>query len=239
VYGRTIETGESGEGPRELTFEASGALLEASLVMRDRETDSWWSIMTSDAIGGPLEGTGLDELPVSKKAPWGDWKRRHPETLVLSVRGEEHVDRNPYESYFASDGTFRDLEVADDRLPPKEPIYAFRLDGEPWAVAHAAIEGGALFRLPGEGDGAGERRVALHRPPGAALYASSRAWALEGEVSDPAALFRRMADGGAPPPGAESLDGFDTYWYTWVAVNQETGILTDTPTVPGGTDGTP
>ena len=23
--------------------------------MRDRETDSWWSIMTSDAIGGELE----------------------------------------------------------------------------------------------------------------------------------------------------------------------------------------
>ena len=41
-------------GDEELNFEASGALLDASLVMRDRETDSWWSIMTSDAIGGDL-----------------------------------------------------------------------------------------------------------------------------------------------------------------------------------------
>ena len=63
VYGRTV-------GERTLDLEPSGALLSASLVMRDRQTDSWWSIMTSKAIGGPLEGTALPELPVGEKTTW-------------------------------------------------------------------------------------------------------------------------------------------------------------------------
>lgn len=213
MYGRNVE-GRDGE-TRELTFEASGALLDASLVMRDRETDSWWSIMTSDAIGGSLEGAELQELPVSEKTTWGDWKRGHPDTVVLSVEGVEHVERNPYETYFTSEGTFRDLEIDDDRLAPKEPIFAFWLDGRPWAVPHAAIEGGAAFRLS-SGDGGRERWVAFHRAPGAAVYASSRGWALDGEVREV---------GPEPPPGAEPLEGFDTYWYTWVSVNEESGLL--------------
>ena len=36
--------------------------MDASLVMRDRETDSWWSIMTSDAIGGELDGVGAGRV---------------------------------------------------------------------------------------------------------------------------------------------------------------------------------
>ena len=63
---------------RELSFEASGALKKATLVMRDRETDSWWSIMTSNAIGGELEGAELVELPVGEKTTWGAWRARHP-----------------------------------------------------------------------------------------------------------------------------------------------------------------
>ena len=40
--------------------------------MRDRETDSWWSIMTGEAIGGELQGAPLDELTNWEKARWGD-----------------------------------------------------------------------------------------------------------------------------------------------------------------------
>ena len=61
-------------GDRLLSFEASGALWQASLVMRDRETDSWWSIMTSEAIGGELDGADLVELPAVTRPP----RRRPP-----------------------------------------------------------------------------------------------------------------------------------------------------------------
>ena len=68
-----------------LSFEPSGGLMNASLVMQDRETDTFWSIMSGKAEAGALDGTALIELPVSEKMSWAEWRARHPDTLVLSV----------------------------------------------------------------------------------------------------------------------------------------------------------
>ena len=100
--------------------------MDASLIMRDRETDSWWSIMTSDSIGGPLDGADLEELPYSEKATWGEWKAKHPDTVILSVNGVEHELNNPYDNYLESEGTFRDLEISDKRLR----ILGIAINGE-------------------------------------------------------------------------------------------------------------
>ncbi len=206
-------------GERELNFEASGALMDASLVLRDRETDSWWSIMTSGAIGGELDGTDLVELAVSEKTTWARWVAAHPGTAVLSVDGVEHVDYNPYDNYFSSDGTFRNLEIADDRLPAKEPIYSFWLDGRPWAVPHSAFAGGALLTP----ETLGGRGLLLDREPGAPIFASTRAWIVSAErAADGTAVELLSA---APSEGIEPLPGFDTFWYTWVAVNGETELV--------------
>ncbi len=72
-----------------LTFEASGGLINSSLVMQDRETNSYWAIMKGEAIAGLKKGTELAELPLGKKMKWKRWKRKHPDTLVLSVNGTE------------------------------------------------------------------------------------------------------------------------------------------------------
>ena len=152
VYGRRY-------GGRDLAFEPDGGLLNASLVVRDRETDSLWSILTGDAIGGELEGTRLDQWPVGEKVQWRDWKLRHPETLVLSVDGREHIRNNPYDMYLASSASFRGIETADDRLGNREPIYAFQVGNARYAVPFAALEGGAVVRV-------GERELFLYRPRG-------------------------------------------------------------------------
>ncbi len=205
-----------------LEFEASGALLDASLVMRDRQTDSWWSIMTSDSIGGSLEGSDLVELPIGKKVQWRDWVAEHPGTEVLSIAGREHVERNPYEGYFESDDTFRDLEVNDQRLRPKDPIFSFRLDEEPFAVAQVTVEGGRVFRTD-----AGV--VLIFRPEGASQFASTEAWVVEGAVppeGEPApATTALVALAQAGDSGFTPLVGFDTFWYSWVAVNEDTTLL--------------
>jgi len=211
VYGRRY-------GSRELNFEASGGLLEASLVMRDRETDSWWSIMTSTAIGGELEGAGLEELPVGEKTTWGDWKQRYPTTKILSVDGKEHELTNSYDNYFGSEGTFRDLQITDDRLDPKAQIFSFWHDGRPFAAAHEAFVGGVIFALD---DGA---RIFLHRDAGASFFASTDAYRLDDTVDDkPRRLWKRINAG--DHSGVEVLPGFDTYWYTWVSVNEGSELI--------------
>ncbi len=234
MYDRTIAN-------RTLNFEASGGLLDAALVMRDRETDSWWSIMKGASIGGPMEGRGLSELPAGEKAMWGEWRRRHPETRVLSVEGKSHVATNHYENHFTSERTFRNAKVSDERLAAKHPIFAFRLQSLAYAVAHETVAGGYLATAGDSSKAAPQ--VFLFREPGSSVFATTRAWLV------PRGLIRSDAGGfvaeprgrGRPKPvrldsaaslerlamidGVSVLPGLDTYWYTWVAVNRETSLL--------------
>lgn len=203
---------------KELNFEASGALLDASLVMRDRETDSWWSIMTSTAIGGDLKETRLKELPVGEKSTWKDWVSAHPDTLVLSIQGQEHTKNNPYDAYFQSADTFRGLVIEDTRLPPKESVFAFHLGDRAFAVAQESFEGGRLFVLDTD------RAVLLYRERGQSFFASSEAYLIEGAsaAADESELLERARAGGV---GTSLLSGFDTFWYSWVAVNEGSQLL--------------
>jgi hypothetical protein len=213
--------------------------------MRDRETDSWWAIMHGRAIGGSMEGRPLEELPFASKTTWGEWRRRHPETLVLTVGGQTHVPENHYDNYFSSDRTFRGMKSSDERLPAKEPIHAFRTDGGAFALPHRATAGGHLFALPdSEANGAAkEADVFAFRERGASVFASTRAWQV------PRGLITRSAGGyvvraaaaragellrldtpGAlealgAVPGVVPLSGFDTYWYTWIAAHPQTALL--------------
>lgn len=197
--------------------------MDASLVMRDRETDSWWSIMTSDAIGGELDGVELVEFPRGEKVTWKDWRRRHPDTLVLSVDGEEHIENNPYDNYLASEGTFRDLEIDDHRLAPKDSIYSFWWGDEPYAVPHTAFTGGKVLEV----EGWGNQRLFLYRSKKASIFESSQAWivpeSLVVQAKKPRDLLALLTSGDAV--GAERLTGFDTFWYNWISVNETTHLI--------------
>lgn len=206
VYGRKF-------GDRNLSFEPSGGLKMASLVMRDRESDSWWSIMTSKGIGGEFEGAELPKLEGGEKSTYGDWRRRHPDTLVLSVGGLEHDASNSYENYFTNERVFQDKTPDDDRLPPKESIYSFHSAAKAFAVTHARIEGGGRFDI-----GLKDAVLLLYRDPGASVFASTEAYLAESELSLEELLARR----GEWTPFA---DGFDTYWYSWIGQNSGSEIL--------------
>jgi len=210
-------------GDKELNFEASGALKDASLVMRDRETDSWWSIMSSTAIGGNLNGADLVELPVGQKTTWKEWVTAHPDTLVLSVDGREHDPRSPYDDYFASSDTFRGLAARDDRLPPKEPIFSFHTADRAWAVPHKAIFGGRLISA----DEFGGRQLLIYRKPKVSMFASSTAYLVDDDVVQAASgdVTALLAQAAAGADGFEPVPGFDTFWYMWANVNEGSELL--------------
>ena len=229
MYGRTY-------GGRELRFEASGGLLNAALVMRDKETGSYWPILTSKAATGPLAGTRLEELPVAVKAQWRDWVSAHPETLVLSVGGVEHVKNNPYDRYFTSRLGFGNLRALDKRLPTKEPVWAFERDGKRFAVPLRAIEGGGTLAL-------GDHRLFLYRPRAAAVYLSTRAFVSRGAFVFRDGAWTHAASGAVfdessgsfagTPADVRPLEGFDTFWYVWSLTHPDTAVLTPGPQSPG------
>ncbi|MEE8526831.1 MAG: DUF3179 domain-containing (seleno)protein, partial [Thermoanaerobaculia bacterium] len=166
------------------------------------------------------------------------WVANHPETLVLSVDGVEHEERNPYQEYFANDEGFRGLAGADDRLATKEPIYSFQLAGSAYAVPHSAFEDGAAFDL-------GEHQVFLFRPPEVSVFYSTLAWVssagsfekrddvwsetASGAAFDDASSRFTGDEGGRAP--VERLDGFDTYWYSWSLIHPQTEVLNQSESV--------
>jgi hypothetical protein len=170
-----------------------------------------------------LDGIDLVELPRGEKATWEDWHERYPNTLVLSVDGEEHIDNNPYDNYFASEATFRDLQIDDHRLAPKDPIYSFWWGDEPYAVPHTACAGGRVLEI----DGWGDQRLLLYRRLFASIFESTEAWvvpaslAISGKTSKQ--LLALLTSGQVG--GAERLPGFDTFWYNWISVNEDTRLL--------------
>ena len=205
-------------------FEASGGLKNASLVMQDKETDSYWSIMEGVAVAGELEGQELTELPVGEKLQWRVWKQRHPDTLVLSVGGKEDGP-NSYRNYFTEPEGFRGAKAKDTRLATKEPIYAFQRAGISYAVAQRAVENGAVFELA---DGSS---VFLYRRKGASMFQSTDAYVSERGFEEIGGVWTEKQTGAQFDPklggfpGVEALAGFDTFWYNFSLNNPDTQLL--------------
>ena len=61
----------------------SGLLYQRNLLLYDRETESLWSQLFSEAVTGPLAGKSLTVLP-AENTTWGAWRMVHPSTQVLS-----------------------------------------------------------------------------------------------------------------------------------------------------------
>lgn len=112
-----------------LDFGVSGLLYRDNLLMYDRGTRSLWSQIEGRAISGPRKGERLEPLPI-EHATWSEWRRRYPQTGVLSFRTGYSRDysRDPYRDYATS--PWSPGFDTEDRLPPKARVIGVRLGGE-------------------------------------------------------------------------------------------------------------
>lgn len=71
--------------------------------MYDKQTESLWLQAKREAVTGPMTGAKLKSYP-STITTWAKWKKRHPNTKVLSIDTGHARDysRDPYESYYDS-----------------------------------------------------------------------------------------------------------------------------------------
>ncbi|HHJ17333.1 MAG TPA: DUF3179 domain-containing protein [Gammaproteobacteria bacterium] len=112
-------------------FGVSGLLYNNDVLLYDRATDSLWSQLMRQAISGPLRGSRLQQIAMSHTI-WGDWRRRHPDTRVLSTDTGYRRDyrRTPYAGYESSRALYFPMRNAvDPRYHPKERVIGLTLDG--------------------------------------------------------------------------------------------------------------
>jgi hypothetical protein len=110
---------------RELYMDNAG-VIGGNEVFQDRETGSRWQQSSLQAISGPLKGERLELYPFLL-TDWNEWRRLHPDTLVLKPL-PGYADRIPEKNEMirrglsgggsAPPGVLR----LDDRLKPRTMI---------------------------------------------------------------------------------------------------------------------
>lgn len=195
-------------GAASTTLGVSGKLVNSNLVMYDRASDSYWPQILGTAIAGPAKGTALKEFPLTWTT-WERWKRKHPDTRVLSR--ETGFFRNygrggdPYGSYledhkgyYADEGLLLFNPIHHDgRLRSKAIVVGMR-DAQGNALA---VEKDALRQSKTTDATLGGRPVVVRYD--AALDAH------HAEYTDT----------------GERLNAFDAMWFAWVAFYPDTQLV--------------
>jgi len=111
--------------------------------MYDHQTESLWHNLTGEPVLGRLAHSGiqLKTLPVVITR-WQDWRKKHPETLVLDI--ETGFDRDyglgkAYADYFASPKTMFPVSPRDPRHEAKSYVFALEIKGQPKAYPLAIL----------------------------------------------------------------------------------------------------
>ena len=125
---------------KQVEFGTSGKLFNSELVMYDRLTDSYWPQTLGKAVIGPATGQVLEKIPLDT-VEWGNWKKTHPDTLVLSKKTGKlrNYDSSPYEYFQTSDEVGFGLTFTDTRLKPKVIVYGIALNDKAKAYSEDVV----------------------------------------------------------------------------------------------------
>ena len=119
-------------------------MVGANEVQKDAETGSSWQQATGEAIDGPLKGARLTLFP-TVRTTWGEWRRRHPHTLVLKPM-PGYAERMPVLSTRIKNATRVGPAGApngalkpDDRLPARETVAGLEIGRDTIAFPFTAL----------------------------------------------------------------------------------------------------
>jgi len=115
---------------RPLEFGVSGLLYNSDVLMYDRQTDSLWSQIMKTAVAGAMKGATLTAMPL-KYTTWGDWRKRHPHTDVLSTKTgyRRNYNTNPYAGYDRTSDLYFAVDRRNRAYHNKMSVMGVELDG--------------------------------------------------------------------------------------------------------------
>ncbi len=113
----------------------SGFLYRSNKLMYDRGTRSLWNTIWGKPVIGPLvkQEIALPRMSVVTTT-WGEWRRRHPDTKVLSLstgHSRDYSEGAAYREYFATDEIMFQVPELDQRLNNKDEVLGLVLPQHP------------------------------------------------------------------------------------------------------------
>ena len=130
----------------------SGFLYRSNKLMYDKKTQSLWNTLWGQPVIGPLadKDITLERLYIVTTT-WGEWKRRHPDTLVLSLNTgyqRDYGEGVAYRQYFATDELMFSVPKLDLRLRNKADVLGLLFSSqpdEPLAISSAYLKQNPLY----------------------------------------------------------------------------------------------
>lgn len=215
----------------------SGFLYRSNKLMYDQDTQSLWNTLWGEPVIGPLVGQGikLDYLSVVTTT-WGEWRQRHPDTLVLSLdtgHNRDYGEGAAYREYFASDDLMFNVPKLDSRLRNKQEIFAVILSAHP--DEPMAISADFLSENPVYHDQIGNSRfVVLTDGSGAnRLYEAGdvrfESWDGRKEVTDNASVRWMVTEDSLESSNGDKLyrlPAYRAFWFGWYSAYPHTRLVT-------------
>ncbi len=234
---------------RMVEFGTSGRLYNSDLVMYDRQFGSnsltvlgpdltnagnLWSQMLGQAIVGDRAGEKLTQVPTDVME-WRDWKRLHPDTVVLSTDTGylRTYGVDPYGGYYISPTIYFPVANRVERLHVKEIIFGVEYDEKykayPVSVVDEKIAVNDVFQSRGivffkvgnmavrafESDVEGQRLTFEFKDGRFIDKETNSVWNEHG----------RAVDGPLKGTGMNRAPGHVAFWFAWVAFHPETEVF--------------
>ncbi len=214
----------------------SGFLYRSNKLMYDQATQSLWSTVRGEPVLGPLvnQGIALEHLSVVTTT-WAEWKRRHPETTVLSLstgHKRDYGEGVAYSNYFSSDRLMFNTPFSDRRLNNKQEVLALRFQAAP--DKQLAIDTDFLNKNRIFYEQIGQQRfVVLTDDSGAnRVYqaGSNKFISYDGrnELTDENNLIWRLSEEKLSNNQGQTLERLPyhrAFWFGWLAAYPETRLI--------------
>lgn len=227
---------ETTQGDINFAMGTSGFLFRSNKLMYDQATQSLWSTTRGEPVIGPLTNQGIRlQRSFVVTTTWGEWRRRHPDTAVLSLdtgHQRNYGEGVAYRDYFATDELLFNVPELDDRLKNKDEVLALTFPA--LTDDTMAIHAGFLQKNPVYEDTLGAMSfVVLTDDSGANRVYESGELSFADYDGD-----RRVTDAGGDTwtlaeDGLRSDDGrilkrlaaHRAFWFGWYAVHNDTRLV--------------
>ena len=210
----------------------SGFLYRSNKLMYDHATKSFWSTLQGKPVVGPLVGKGIElNRRYLVTTTWGEWKKRHPDTTVLSVETGHRRDYGEgvaYREYFATDKLMFTVPEIDKRLLNKDEVLAFRAGNQQLAIAVKYLANKRIHH-----DKLGEQKIVVLADDDGTSRAyrvdntTFSKWNGTGQATDSTGRMWKVLEDAMVSNGQrfERVPSHNVFWFGWVSQFPDTRLV--------------
>ncbi|NKB77651.1 MAG: DUF3179 domain-containing protein [Gammaproteobacteria bacterium] len=214
----------------------SGFLYRSNKLMYDKATQSLWNTTWGRPVIGPLVGQSIElKRSYVVTTNWGEWKRRHPDTTVLSLdtgHKRNYDEGVAYSDYFATNQLMFTVPKTDSRLNNKDEILALTFPDK--GKETAAIHANYLLENPVYHDNVASQELVVFTDPSGAnrVYQSGGITfsSFDGNrtiIDNQQQIWHLTEDAITAEDGTKlsRLPAHRAFWFGWFAANPDTRLV--------------